>query len=73
MDNNLLCLNITYVPHAQNTSTKRIGATENLLIENFSINLKAVHHDFKTHNTSIKKLPTKKSVKTFWKGIFQKK
>ena len=32
---NILCLNITYVLHPQNSSTKRKGTTVNLLIERF--------------------------------------
>ena len=39
----------------------------------FSTNPKADYRDFKGNNIATEKLPTKESVKTFWKGIWQKK
>ena len=56
-----------------NSSTRRKGTTEKLLIESFFLNPKAVYRDFKSNNISTEKLPTKESIETFWKGIWQKK
>ena len=39
----------------------------------FSTNPKAVYRDFKGNNIAAEKLPTKESIETFWKGIWQEK
>ena len=39
----------------------------------FSTNPKAVYRDFKGNNIAREKLPTRESIETFWKGIWQKK
>ena len=39
----------------------------------FSTNPKAVYRDFKGNNIAKEKLPTKESIETFWKGIWQEK
>ena len=39
----------------------------------FSTNPKAVYRDFKGNNIATEKLPTKESIETFWKGIWQEK
>ena len=44
-----------------------------LINRKFSVNPKAVYRDFKGNNISTEKLPTKESIETYWKGIWQNK
>ena len=44
-----------------------------LVNRKFSVNPKAFYRDFKGNNISTEKLPTKESIETYWKGIWQNK
>ena len=60
------------VLHPQNSSTKRKGTTENLLIESF-LSIQKQFTVISKNNISTEKLPTKESIETYWKGIWQNK
>ena len=46
---------------------------QKIINRKFFTNPKAVYHDFKGKNIATEKLPTKESIETFWKGIWEKK